>query len=447
MHGDAPLVSVITATYNWSSVLHYALLSAQAQTFANFELLVIGDGCTDDSAEVVAAFRDPRFRWENLPVNHGHQSVANNRGLAQARGKWIAYLGHDDLWMPNHLELLVEKLDESNADVAFSLGILVGAPDCGGRLLAPVFPGGEFQRGAHVPPSVLIHRRSLLGDGAEWPDYRSTAGSPEAALLSRFYDQGAKFAALREVTVFKFPSSWRLDSYVERSCEEQAAFFTRMQHEPDFLHRELIELAVADQLLTPHTRTVAPAAEPEPRPGALVEDCRRNRGLTSEPPMEGPPRYLPSPALSQLAARLSDEEIRRRELSRFALFEIFYARQGLYGGQAFTRTLVPMRKWTRLRIPLEHLSEGAPLRIDPCDRPALIEIAWVRLSRKGLVEWSAQSRALANLTLGGDAVAINWGLTFTLRSLGADPMIFLPAEVTAGPPQIFEARIRINPPG
>lgn len=87
-HG-APLVSVIVSTYNWSSVLRYALLSAQSQTFREFEVLVIGDGCTDDSEEVVASLGDPRFRWENLPVNHGHQSAANNRGLALARGKWV----------------------------------------------------------------------------------------------------------------------------------------------------------------------------------------------------------------------------------------------------------------------------------------------------------------------------------------------------------------------
>ena len=113
MDGEAPLVSVIVATYNWSSVLRYALLSAQAQTFRNFELLGIGDGCTDDSETVVTSFGDSRFRWENLPINHGHQSAPNNRGLALARGEWIAYLGHDDLWMPNHLELLLRRLDET----------------------------------------------------------------------------------------------------------------------------------------------------------------------------------------------------------------------------------------------------------------------------------------------------------------------------------------------
>src|SRR6266513_2647854 len=174
---DGPLVSVIVATYNWSSVLRYALLSAQAQTFRNFELLVIGDGCTDDSVDVVASLGDSRFRWENLSVNHGHQSVPNNHGLALARGKWIAYLGHDDLWMPNHLELLLHKLDKTNADVAFSLAIAIGAPGCGGRMLFGLFERGEFPRGSEVPPSTLIHRRALTERCGNWTDHRVTKGS------------------------------------------------------------------------------------------------------------------------------------------------------------------------------------------------------------------------------------------------------------------------------
>src|SRR5262249_12792596 len=112
---------------------------------------------------------------------------------ALARGKWIAYLGHDDLWMPNHLELLLQKLSETNADVAFSLAMLIGAPGCDGRLLLPVFENGKYQRGGYVPPSVLIHRRLLAEQSGGWPDHRSTSRQPEEVLLEGLYDHGGAF--------------------------------------------------------------------------------------------------------------------------------------------------------------------------------------------------------------------------------------------------------------
>src|SRR3954454_8989205 len=112
---SVPRVTVIIATYNWSSVLPYSIGSVLRQTFTDFELLVVGDGCTDDSEQVVASIDDPRVRWINLPENTRHQSGPNNEGLRQARGELIAYLGHDDLWLPHHLAAHVAAIDASAA--------------------------------------------------------------------------------------------------------------------------------------------------------------------------------------------------------------------------------------------------------------------------------------------------------------------------------------------
>src|SRR5687767_7950927 len=107
-----PRVTVVMATYNWSSVLPYSIASVLEQTFTDFELLVVGDACTDDSAEVVNAIGDPRVRWIDLQPRAGHQSGPNNEGIRQARGEFIAYLGHDDLWLPHHLASALAALDE-----------------------------------------------------------------------------------------------------------------------------------------------------------------------------------------------------------------------------------------------------------------------------------------------------------------------------------------------
>src|SRR3954452_8082281 len=133
----APRVTVIIATYNWSAVLPYSIGSVLRQTFRDFELLVVGDGCTDDSEQVVTSIDDPRVRWINLPRNTRHQSGPNNEGLCHARGELIAYLGHDDLWLPHHLKSHVKMYDETQCDLAYSLCFTIGADESS---IWPVIP-------------------------------------------------------------------------------------------------------------------------------------------------------------------------------------------------------------------------------------------------------------------------------------------------------------------
>ena len=85
-----PLVSIILATYNRSPVLAHAIESVRRSTLTDWELIVVGDGCTDDTAAVVASFDDPRVTFINLPRNVGEQSGPNNEGLRLARGRYIA---------------------------------------------------------------------------------------------------------------------------------------------------------------------------------------------------------------------------------------------------------------------------------------------------------------------------------------------------------------------
>ena len=152
---DNPRVSVIIPTYNRSAVLRHAIASVLAQSFADFELLVVGDCCTDDSAAVVAGFGDPRIRWFNLPANSGHQSGPNNEGLRQARGELIAYLGHDDLWLPHHLQTLAAAIDEG-ADIAAGITEFVGP----GELRLDIAPSaGIYRPGIWLPPTGFMHRR------------------------------------------------------------------------------------------------------------------------------------------------------------------------------------------------------------------------------------------------------------------------------------------------
>jgi glycosyltransferase involved in cell wall biosynthesis len=221
-------------TYNWSSVLPYSIGSALRQTFVDFELLVVGDGCTDDSESVVAAIGDPRVRWINLPVNTRHQSGPNNEGLRQARGEIVAYLGHDDLWMPHHLASLVAALDgaldggnASGGDVAHAIIAFVGPAG------KNITPARLTQRVAWMPPTGIAHRRTVTERIGGWRDYRELAVPPESDLLARAKADGFRFVFAPRLTAIKLPAGMRRDVYKTRPCHEQAAWLARIDSEPE----------------------------------------------------------------------------------------------------------------------------------------------------------------------------------------------------------------------
>ena len=180
---DPPLVSVVIATYNWSAVLRWAIRSVRGQDYPSWELIVVGDCCTDDSEAVVESFGDPRIRWHNRAANAGSQSLPNNDGIALARGELIAYLGHDNLWTPDHLTRLVEAQRRAGADVAFSLSEVIGPPGSGMRNVSGFKPDGYG--GGHLPPSSVLHRRSLVERIGPWRDYREIEQPPDTELLER----------------------------------------------------------------------------------------------------------------------------------------------------------------------------------------------------------------------------------------------------------------------
>src|SRR5258705_3852657 len=198
--GPPPLVSVVTATYNWSAVLRWAIRSVRAQQYPRWELIVVGDCCTDDSRAVVESFEDPRIRWHNRDTNSGSQSLPNNDGIELAGGELIAYLGHDDLWAPDHLARLVSAQRQSDVDAAFALAEMIGPPGSGVRTISGLRPDGYS--GGHLPPSAILHRRALIERIGGWPDYREIEMPPDTEFLERALAAGASFACSWTLTAF-----------------------------------------------------------------------------------------------------------------------------------------------------------------------------------------------------------------------------------------------------
>ncbi len=101
MTDASPYFTVVVPTYNRADLIAATLRSVLAQTDGDFELLVVDDGSTDDTAAVVSGITDPRLRY--IPITNGERGRARNWGTRESRGRYVTYLDSDDLWLPEHL--------------------------------------------------------------------------------------------------------------------------------------------------------------------------------------------------------------------------------------------------------------------------------------------------------------------------------------------------------
>ncbi|MCC6455308.1 MAG: glycosyltransferase family 2 protein [Caldilineaceae bacterium] len=238
---NSPRVTVIIATYNSSKTLTLALQSLLAQDFTDFEAWVVGDACTDDSAQVVASFGDERLYWTNLPQNSGSQGGPNNEGLRRALGEYVAYLGHDDLWFPWHLSGLVAHIENSQADLVHPLSA-VHKPE---GLAAVVGPPGEGKNYAEhfVFPSSWLHRRDLVQECGGWRDASKLSVAVDFDLQRRICYAGKRIEYCPQLSVLKFPSPyWRI--YAWQGVPPQQEYLQRMRETPQAFHQQqLLEIA------------------------------------------------------------------------------------------------------------------------------------------------------------------------------------------------------------
>jgi glycosyltransferase involved in cell wall biosynthesis len=281
---ERPFVTVVTATYNWPSVLRLAIQTVLQQTFRDFEYIIVGDCCTDETEEVVRSFDDPRIIWRNLPVNSGNQAFPNQIGMEMARGEVVAYLNHDDLWFPDHLETLEEKsggaMTSSRASPSRSrLPVSIITAFWGSPIQRP--RAGSNQPGRWRLPSCTRSkpptRSAAGGTGGSWRRFRPSSSSSGSAA-----GRGAH-AVLQYATALKFHSADRPGSYRRKDAGEQEYYVTRMQTDPELRH-DLLARALVCNSVGMQWNWVAPTAPPGAPPGWRIAQLRRARGL--DPMME-----------------------------------------------------------------------------------------------------------------------------------------------------------------
>ena len=248
----SPTVSVVMATYNRSELLPYSIGSVMRQSFPDWELIVVGDACTDDTAQVVGnlAAADPRIRFVNRTPRCGEQAGPNNHGVELARGRYIAFLNHDDLWLANHLEGSVESIERLGADLVFPLPLNInrrGAPG-----LYRVDPDGLYHPWTFVPASYWLMRREMAADVGPWRFSNEIWGiNTSQDFLYRAEKAGKRMMLDRRVSCLVFSSGDRPNSYKLRDSSELAVWFKRICDETELVQELLIAMSIDEHNYEP----------------------------------------------------------------------------------------------------------------------------------------------------------------------------------------------------
>src|SRR5271165_5252111 len=168
-----PRFSVLMPTHNRADVIDFSVRSILAQTQPDFELIIVGDGCTDNTADVIAKHKDKRIRWLDFPKAPFSGYANRNLALQQAKGDLIAYAQDDDLMLPDHLAL-VDKMMSPAIDWAYTRplwvtidGIIVPS---GTNLMIDEELKVFFEERNTIPSCCVVHRRECLERFGFWPE-------------------------------------------------------------------------------------------------------------------------------------------------------------------------------------------------------------------------------------------------------------------------------------
>lgn len=113
------LVSIIMPSYNTAKYIEESVNSVLAQTYTNWELLIVDDCSTDNTMELLSNIHDSRIRVFQNEVNSG-AAVSRNKALREARGRWIAFLDSDDLWVSDKLEKQIKFIKGNNYSFVYA---------------------------------------------------------------------------------------------------------------------------------------------------------------------------------------------------------------------------------------------------------------------------------------------------------------------------------------
>jgi teichuronic acid biosynthesis glycosyltransferase TuaG len=203
------VVSVIIPSYHGEAYIAEALESVAAQTYPHWEIIVVEDASHDRTEDIVNAFRQEFPNHRVGFIRHAHNqgvSATRNTAIHAARGQWLAFLDHDDVWMPRHLEAGLGALAAGDGDLCFSEveGLEGTVRTFGDRLPALEISAGWrdrlFLKNAIVLSTVIL-RRNALGPEFPFDPNPKVQHCEDYDLWLRLAEQGRQFVRTSEVSV------------------------------------------------------------------------------------------------------------------------------------------------------------------------------------------------------------------------------------------------------
>ncbi len=198
------LVSIIMPSYNTGNYIAETIRSVQAQTYENWELIIVDDCSTDDTDQVVSGFDDSRIRYFKNEVNSG-AAVSRNRALREAKGRWIAFLDSDDLWLPEKLERQLAFMKEKGYAFTYTDYEII-TPD--GEHVPYVFTGPNKVTRRKLFEYCYFSTITVIYD-------REVVGLVQIADLKKHNDYAMWFEATKHTDCYRFPHS--LSIYCKRA--------------------------------------------------------------------------------------------------------------------------------------------------------------------------------------------------------------------------------------
>jgi GT2 family glycosyltransferase len=199
----APLVSVVVPAYDCAAFIGETLDSVFAQTLKDFEVVVVNDG-SPDTVELERALAPYLARVNYVRQENRGAGAARNRGIREARGRFVAFLDGDDVWTASYLERQLKFIEEGGYDLAYADALLFGdSPDAGKTYMqtapseGPVTFLSLIRGECNVITSGVVARRQLVVEAGAFDE--SLRNSQDFELWARLARGGARIGYQREV--------------------------------------------------------------------------------------------------------------------------------------------------------------------------------------------------------------------------------------------------------